>query len=219
MSVESELTALANAVRSKTSSTAQLSISAMTAAVSSIETAAASKIIIRKLIDRDSLTEFEFPAGLTRIGPHAFAGCASLELAAIPRGISIISDWAFSGCYGLSASSIPLGVSKIGEYAFNDCTGLTDIHLPNSIVTMGAHAFFGCVNLASVSVAVGYNANLPLENCKLISENCIAEVIENYANNGQTGKTRTINLHPVVYARLSDEVLQSASSKGITITG
>lgn len=196
MSLQSKLAALADAIRTKTGRTAKLSIDAMSAAISSIETAAASKQIIKKLIERNSLTEFSIPDGLTRIGAYAFAGCASLTLPSIPNGISVIDDWAFSGC-----------------------TGITNMCLPKSIVSIGEHAFYGCTEISDFKVDYGYDANLPLGSCKLLSVDCIRGIIENFADNGSTGVTRTLNLNPDVYALLSRDVMQSASQKGITITG
>lgn len=219
MSVKTKLTALANAIRSKTGGTVLLSIDAMSAAVSSIETAAASKLIIRELIDRDSLTELSFPDGLTHIGAYAFAGCASLGLSSIPKGISVIGDWAFSGCVGITVSSVPSGTVEIGARAFNGCTGITNMHLPAGIVSLGAHVFYGCTEISGFTVGAGYDANLPLTSCRLLSASCISELIESFADNGSTGVTRTLNLHPDVYAQLSSETLLRASSKGITITG
>ncbi len=196
MSLQSKLAALADAIRTKTGRTAKLSIDAMSAAISSIETAAASKQIIKKLIERNSLTEFSFPAGIIRIGAYAFAGCASLTLSSIPDGISVIGDWAFS-----------------------DCTGITNMYLPQSIASIGEHAFYGCTKISDFKVDCGYDANLPLGSCKLLSADCIKGLIENFADNSSTGVTRTINLNPEVYALLNREVLHSASQKGITITG
>jgi len=63
--------------------------------------------------------------GITRIGNHAFFGCAGLVSASIPNSVTSIGKIAFYLCYGLTAVTIPDSVTEIDQFAFRKCYNLT----------------------------------------------------------------------------------------------
>lgn len=66
-----------------------------------------------------SITEYDFPDGIERIGAFAFARSA-LKVADIPEGVTDIGYGAFYHCDGLSDVSIPSTVKHISSYAFEN---------------------------------------------------------------------------------------------------
>ena len=94
------------------------------------------------------------PAGVTRIGSHAFDGRYGLTSIAIPSSVTYIGNYAFRGCGGLANVTIPDSVTSIGDYAFSGCSGLASVVIPDSVTSIGESAFSGCAGLTSISVGV-----------------------------------------------------------------
>ncbi len=64
------------------------------------------------------------PAGVTRIGPSAFAECK------------------------IDSVEIPSSVKSIGGFAFRECEYLESVEIPASVTSIGMGAFWGCESLA-----------------------------------------------------------------------
>ena len=99
MSITSIMTALADAVRSKTGATGPLTLQGMADALTAYAGG-----ITPGLIDR-SIVTYTIPSSVTSIGVSAFASCTSL-----------------------TSVTIPSSVTSIGVSAFVSCTRLTDIY-------------------------------------------------------------------------------------------
>ena len=91
------------------------------------------------------------PESVTKIGRHAFAGCASLESVTIPAAVTEIEDYAFCGCRLLESITIPKSVNKIGSSAFKGCRSLKSITIPESVTEIDSLAFLGCTSLKCVT--------------------------------------------------------------------
>ncbi len=138
-----------------------------------------SETLMKNYIERSSsFTDIDWPSGMTKIGSHAFAGCAgfspsslpsgvksigayafngctNLALASLPSGITSMSSYAFSGCANLALTSLPSGITRIYDYAFNGCTKLALTSLPSGVTAVGDHAFYQCTSLALTSLPSG----------------------------------------------------------------
>lgn len=83
---------------------------------------------------------------------------------AIPAGTTRIGAYAFAGCAGLEKVEIPESVTNIGHRAFHG-SGLTAVSTPNSVIRIGQAAFGSCTNLAAATIAAGQvgHGTLPWE--------------------------------------------------------
>ena len=122
MSITSIMTALADAVRSKTGATGPLTLQGMADALTAYAGG-----ITPGLIDR-SIVTYTIPSSVTSIGVSAFASCTSLTSVTIPSSVTSIGVSAFVSCTSLTSVTIPSSVTSIGVSAFVSCTRLTDIY-------------------------------------------------------------------------------------------
>ena len=119
---------------------------------------------------------YHVPAGVTVIGPFAFAWSKVKEVIC-PDSIKEIHDFAFSYsqvehivlgknlhtigraameyCHVLQDVVFPENLIEIGEAAFFDCCGLTTVTLPDSVRTVGRYAFQYCTSIETVEIGRG----------------------------------------------------------------
>ena len=146
MAITDKLTAIANAIRSKTGTNNTMTLDEMSNAIKNIQTG---------MITSDNRC--------TTIPDYLFYGCENLALTELPSGVTSIGDSAFSNCFNLALTELPSGVTSIGWYAFEDCTGLTSLTFKGTPNTINSTAFDGCTNLTTINVpwAEGAVANAP----------------------------------------------------------
>ena len=94
---------------------------------------------------------YKIPAGVTKIGYGAFAGCP-LKSVTIPGSVAKVSFGAFQGCRNLQNVTLMPGVQKIDFDAFENCAALTDIAIPASVTEIDMCAFNGCTSLVNIDV-------------------------------------------------------------------
>lgn len=99
MSIASEMTALANAVRAKTGGSGTLSVAQLTSAINGMTPGANADLV--RLIER-TITSITIPAGVTTIGFAAFMMCDNLASVTIPASVTSIEEGAFDGCPALT---------------------------------------------------------------------------------------------------------------------
>jgi len=119
-----------------------------------------------------SLTDYEVPLGVIRIGENAFGGCRQLYRITLPSTITSIGSHAFYFCFELRSISVPEGVTTIASGAFYGCIALTNISLPSSLVSIKDNAFNGCRQLSAIVLPsslkeIGYHA---FSSCDMLSE-------------------------------------------------
>ena len=120
MSIKSIMTALANAVRSKTGATGKMNLQQM-----------ADRLI-----------------GLGKVTPGLVD--RSITTCVIPNSATGIGDYAFRGCESLSSVTIPISVTSIGYYAFRDCRSLASITIPSSVRSIRSDVFYSCSSLTDI---------------------------------------------------------------------
>lgn len=130
---KSILTDIADAIRTKTGSTATMTPSEMAALINSIETGGGSggdDESLKGIIERTA-TNPTLPSDLTSIGDYAFYRYTNLALPSLPSGITSIGNNAFYYCTNLKTITFegtPTGT--ISSSAFKSCTNLTTINVP-----------------------------------------------------------------------------------------
>ena len=151
-----ELTSVADAIRTKGGTTEQLAFPAgFISAVESIQSGGgggAKEPYIEETYDSDGNLIDVNLVGYTTIRPNAFYSCTNLALTSLPSGLTSIGTYAFSGCKNLALTSLPSGITRIGSNAFQGCTGLTSITFQGKPTVISSSAFNGCTNLKTINV-------------------------------------------------------------------
>ena len=76
-----------------------------------------------------TITEFEIPYGVNKIGKMAFYNQHKMTKIIIPGTVKEIGQNAFDKCSSLTNIEIPSSVEKIGEGCFNSCENLSEIRI------------------------------------------------------------------------------------------
>lgn len=97
-----------------------------------------------------SLTSVTIPAGVTKIGEHAFV-ISTLQRITIPSTVTTIGKGAFVMCTKLTSVTLNEGLITLGESAFESCTALTSVTLPSTLSSMGKNAF-SSTGLTSIEI-------------------------------------------------------------------
>ena len=156
MALIDKLTAIANAIRSKTGSTDPLSLDDMPTAIEGIqsgsggESTAVEPYIEETYDDSGGLIDVNM-VGYSKVRSYAFYGCKKLALTSLPSGLTSIGSYAFQNCKNLALTSLPSGLTNISDSAFSSCSNLALTSLPYGITSIGREAFYGCSNLALTS--------------------------------------------------------------------
>ena len=135
------LTAIGNAIRSKTGGQAPLTLSTM---ATQINSNLQNKSVSESLIKRN-VTSIESP--VTFIGAMAFMNCTSLTSASFQNAANIGTS-AFENCTALTSVSMP-GAARLASNVFRGCTSLTRLDF-NSLTSISAGAFSGCTSLTTI---------------------------------------------------------------------
>lgn len=169
----SDLTAVADAIRTKTGSADQLTFPAgFTTAINSIKNAPevyteeiynedgylTSAVVhgctkIRQSVFRYSsyLTKVTIPDNVTRIAPQVFDHCDQLTTVNLPDTITVIDNNAFQGCLAFNTEKLPDGLTELGSMVFYGCRSLTLANLPTGVKIIGSEAFSNCTGLTTLT--------------------------------------------------------------------
>lgn len=156
----SDLASVANAIRTKTGDSAQLTFpTGFATAIGNIQKAPAtyieetyddsdnlvSSIVhgctkIRQSVFRYSsyLTQVTIPNNVTEIAPQAFDHCDQLATVNLPDTITIIDSNAFQACLAFNTEKLPNGLTELGLMVFSGCRSLTLANMPAGVKTIGA---------------------------------------------------------------------------------
>ena len=164
---DTSLTAIADAIREKTGTTAAMTLDEMPIAISGIDAGGGcggdTGWVVCEETEPTKATTIEKLQGLRlslpkaeSIGDTAFYNCNNLTSVDLPVATSI-GDSAFQSCNNLTSVDLPSATS-IGDTAFNGCTNLTSVDLPVA-TSIGDQAFEGCTSLTSVDLPVATSIN------------------------------------------------------------
>ena len=144
---DTSLTAIADAIRSKTGGTAALTLDGMAEAVAGIETGGGGDDLAKQIVER-TVTEIN-DASIEKVGEYAFQSCSNLTSANLPACTSLGSG-AFHSCSKLTSVDLP-ACTSVGGSAFSGCSKLTSVDLP-ACTSLGSGAFQNCSKLTSVDL-------------------------------------------------------------------
>lgn len=164
-----DIVAIANAVRSKTGTTAQLSLSDMVTSINGVTPKLQSKSVSYTSNGTETVAPDSGYDGLSSVnvtvnvagsggggGENKLAkvvdGSITQLTAEDLAGATSISDSAFYNCMRLTSITIPDSVISIDDYAFTQCTSLASITIPDSVTSIGHGAFQNCYSLTSITI-------------------------------------------------------------------
>ena len=91
------------------------------------------------------------PAGVTEIGPLAFAGNTKIKAIIQKKALTAIGREAFAGCTSLR-TVVLADVLRVGRMAFRGCTALIRVEIKETAVQIAEDAFWGCTALRKIVV-------------------------------------------------------------------
>lgn len=161
---DTELTSVANAIRTKGGTSASLSFpTGFVSAINDIQTGGGEYTIDDIAQNIEPSGDITLGSGVTTVGNYAFANkpitsvsssavtsirssaflsCTSLESVDFPNLGNVYSySSIFSGCTALESVNLPK-LTQLGQYNFQNCTALKTLHLP-SCTKLNAYNFKG----------------------------------------------------------------------------
>lgn len=109
------------------------------------------------------------PAGVTKIGDHAFYNYKLLNEVELPAGVTEIGKYAFCNNYFLYSVNLPEGLTTIGNNAFCNCS-LIEATLPQSLTALGTNAFQASRKLARIVNKSALTETAIQDNCRYVSK-------------------------------------------------
>ena len=146
--LDSDLTSVANAIRTKGGTAASLAFpSGFVTAIDAIPTGGGGDSKEDAIIEK-TISGAYTNNRVTSIGSYAFRDCSSLKEVSFPNVTSIM-NYAFYSCSRLAEVNFQ-NATSIGNSAFYSCTSLATASFPN-VTTIGGSAFYSCTSLATAS--------------------------------------------------------------------
>lgn len=151
MALTEKLTNIADAIREKTGKEDLLTLEAMAAEISGIETGGGGDDDnFTKYIQRTG-TEYIIPNGCEKIGIYAFYTYTKLTSIQMPETIKIIDASAFYSCVNLELDKLPNNITELGNSAFCDCKAITIKQIPSKVKYIYMNCFKNCVGLTEIT--------------------------------------------------------------------
>ena len=192
MSIKTKMEALADAIRLGTGKSSKMTIEDMILNVPLIKKLEIS--VTPALFDR-SITNFDIPLDVTKIGCGAFSYCSHLTSVTIPEGVISIGDHAFSYCTALSSITLPSSISSIGTYAFSQ-SAIESIVIPTGVTTIGSGTFNFCDKLKSVTLPSSIES---IDRLAFFSNRSLTDIYCNFAegavDGAPWGAPQNVNIH------------------------
>lgn len=163
---DTNLTAVANAIRTKGGTSAPLEFpDEFVSAIGDIQTGGGSSVTVEALSVTQNGT-YTAPTGTAYSpvtvnvsgGTDTLSALENDTLTSWTSTANAIKAYLFSGNTNLESASYP-NATRIGTYAFNECSHLTSINVPN-VTLVNTYSFYGCSNLAHISFSPNFNEGL-----------------------------------------------------------
>lgn len=144
---ESNIQAIADAIRGKNGTTTTYKPSEMATAIAAIEGGSVDTLDARL---NGTLTSYSNDT-LTEVLQYGFYKCEQLAYVNLPA-VTTVGSNGFSNCSGLVSVSLP-SLTYIGDYGFYRCTSLESIVIPSTCKQVQMkYVFYGCTSLKTVDI-------------------------------------------------------------------
>lgn len=212
---DTELTSIANAIRTKTGGNAPLAFpTGFTDAIAGISGGSSAELLAA-LINR-TLTSCTVPDGVTVIPERSiFYHNPLIETVVLPSSVTIIGEYAFAGCESLDNFTFPPNLVTIDTAAFYGCLSLTEIILPNSCSTIGSNAFYQCTSATVIRVSSGISsiASSAFRGCSAATSVTIPQGVASIAASAFQDCTRLTSVEiPSTVTSISQYAFQGCSA-------
>lgn len=172
---DTNLTAVANAIRSKTGGSSSLefpddfiseignivpggfdTLAELEAnTLTSWANSTAATVSAYLFYNKTALTSVSYSSA-TAIGDYSFSGCTNLSTISFPKVKTTSSD-SFSNCLALTTVSLPEATS-IAARSFSGCSNVTSVSLPK-VTSFGNYAFLNCTSLTTFDINTDYTGS------------------------------------------------------------
>lgn len=170
MALTDKLTAIANAIRTKTGNTGALTLEQMASEVEGISTGVPINNQNKTITQNGTYTADEGFTGLGTVSVNVakegqtdieeqwrrlLEGDASKPVTMLPSGLTKIKNNAFAQNKALKLTSLPDSVTSIGDNAFLNCSNIALTSLPSGLTSIGISAFSNCWYITLTSLPDG----------------------------------------------------------------
>ena len=145
-----DMTAIANAIRTKDGTQTTMTVSQMPTRISNIPSGGTDSL---ESLLNGTLTSYVVPNSVTSIPAYAFYQNSTIQSITFPSTLTSIGNYAFSHAALSGSLVLPSGLTSIGEDAFGNCYGLTSVTFPNISdwnTFAKAEAFYSCRSLTTL---------------------------------------------------------------------
>lgn len=146
--LDTKLTSVADAIRSKTGKTDKLTLEQMPGEIEGIQSGGGDDGTTELL--EGTITKYS-NSELTKVKLYGLAGCWDLKEVNLPNVLNV-ENYGFANDVALTTVNLPKATT-VGTRAFDMCTGLKSIMLPNATALNGV-SFRSCSGLESVILPV-----------------------------------------------------------------
>ena len=160
------LKAIADAVRSKTSSTAPINAQDLPEAIAAI-----SGDVMYSDDGRCYTANIIIPSGKTAIGYQAYFKCRRILTITMPDGLKTVGVEAFGYCEWIDLLKFPNSITSIGNYVCEYCSSMRIVVFPNSCTSIPYAAFNMCTSLqlATISINTSIIDAFAFSNCNYLT--------------------------------------------------
>lgn len=168
--------------------------------------------IIFRGINNGAYTEAE-TVGMSVVPMNTFNQHGKVEKIIINKGVIALYNKAIYDCDSLKEVVLPDTLKTLIVYCLGYNDLLDNLHLPKSITTVQQNAIFSAAGMKTLTVAEGFNANLPLQQCPNLTLESVSGIITNF----KSASGKTLTLHSNVFESVPAEEILRANNKGLNI--
>ncbi len=175
----SDLTAVADAIRTKTGGTEQMTFpTGFATAINSIQNAP--PVYVEENLNEDGKFISAVVHGRTVVRGNLFNGCTNLVTVTLPDNITSIHESAFYFCIELTTVNLPDTIVTIASGAFQQAVSFNTPRLPNSLMLIGNSAFSQCESLTLTSLPpnLSHIATEAFSDCTKLAITVIPESVD-----------------------------------------
>lgn len=145
---DTDITAIANAIRTKKGTQNTMTVSQMPSEIASIPGGGGTDYMAQRV--QGTLSSYVIPNTCTKISQYAFA-YQPITSVTIPSSVTRIEGMAFYNS-SLTSVTIPDSVTLLGESSFNICRDLVSVTFSNTtVIELGSSNFNGCSSLTTLN--------------------------------------------------------------------
>lgn len=173
MALIDKLKSIADAIRTMTGKSEEMTLDAMPEEIKNIKTTK-EPYIEETYDEKGNLVDFNLVGDTyTVLRPHLFGECTELNLEKLPDNITRIGHQAFYYCTSLTLSELPANLKELGNYVFKECYKLKLSKLPDGLKgKLGNQLFYKCydITIKEIPKGIDYVGMAVFSECTSLTE-------------------------------------------------